>query len=91
MFDVLFSLPYRLATAGLSELQTVAESLGPAEALELLLPYAEQHKNPKVRGRAAGPAAVALASMQVSCASLPWTLVICLPLWDICILTRFQV
>lgn len=44
-------------------LQVMVDSLSPAEGLALLLPYAEQHKNPKVRGKAGGAAAAAVARM----------------------------
>lgn len=42
----------------------IIDSLNPAESLALLLPYAEQHKNPKVRGKAGGAAAAAVARME---------------------------
>ncbi|KAI7837337.1 hypothetical protein COHA_008852 [Chlorella ohadii] len=45
-------------------LQVIIDSLNPAESLALLLPYAEQHKNPKVRGKAGGAAAAAVARME---------------------------
>lgn len=37
----------------------------PEQFLALLTPYIELHKNPKVRGRAGGAAAAAVARMQV--------------------------
>ena len=43
----------------------MAGSLAPVAFLGLVLPYLEQHKNPKVRGKAAGAAAAAAARMQV--------------------------
>lgn len=42
------------------------DSLSPAESLGLLLPYAEQHKNPKVRGKAGGAAAAAVARLDAA-------------------------
>ncbi len=42
----------------------IIDSLNPAESLALLLPYAEQHKNPKARGKAGGAAAAAVARME---------------------------
>jgi hypothetical protein len=44
-------------------MQVMVDSLTPADSLALLLPYAEQHKNPKVRGKAGGAAAAAVARM----------------------------
>jgi hypothetical protein len=46
-------------------LEALAEALPPAELLPLLVPYTE-HKNPKVRGRAAGVAAAAAARLSPS-------------------------
>ena len=46
--------------------QTLAESLTPEKFLGLAIPYLEQHKNPKVRGKAAGATVAAVERMQVS-------------------------
>lgn len=41
----------------------MVDSLSPAQALPLLLPYADVHKNPKVRGKAGSAVAAAVARM----------------------------
>ncbi|KAL4859361.1 DNA-directed RNA polymerase I subunit 2 [Chlorella vulgaris] len=45
-------------------LQVMVASLTASEMLRMLLPYADTHKNPKVRGKAAGAVAEAVARMQ---------------------------
>jgi hypothetical protein len=44
--------------------QVLVESLTPAELLPLLLPYADTHKNPRVRGKAGTALADAVARMR---------------------------
>ncbi|PSC76790.1 DNA-directed RNA polymerase I subunit 2 isoform X1 [Micractinium conductrix] len=44
-------------------LHTMVASLAPGDLLPLLLPYAEVHKNPKVRGKAGGALAQAVSRM----------------------------
>jgi hypothetical protein len=45
-------------------LQVMVASLAASEMLRMLLPYADTHKNPKVRGKAAGAVAEAVARMR---------------------------
>lgn len=52
----------------------MVDSLSPAAMLPLLLPYADVHKNPKVRGKAGAALAAAVARMppaDVAAAGLP--------------------
>lgn len=44
-------------------LGVLVDTLSPSRMLPLLLPYAEAHKNPKVRGKAGGALAAAVARM----------------------------
>ena len=41
----------------------MVDSLDPAQLLPLLIPYADIHKNPKVRGKASGAVAGAVGRM----------------------------
>lgn len=59
------TLPAAIATVGPPPIQTLAQSLSAAQALPMLLPYCE-HKNPKVRGRAAGAAEAAAARLDAA-------------------------
>ena len=47
-------------------LGVLGDSLAPAALLPLLLPYAEAHKNPKVRGKAGGAVAAAAARLDAA-------------------------
>lgn len=45
----------------------MADNLTPAKFCSLIQPYADAHKNPKVRGKAGVAMAASVARMQVQC------------------------